>query len=168
MKCANDSLWKKHGKVKKMSEFITPSMEAFIVVAYFNCYDHTKRTLQNATQESRGDSSDDTTVSSISTVENGRSFLYTGQSRGATRNGGWSPEGVAMYNKLVKIVKAQRTNSKFDTALLRLVMQTEKKRKRRSITEVEDPENDLDQLGAYVSVTGEETAAEAAVEIAAV
>ena len=121
-------------------------MEAFLVVAYFNVYGVIKRELEKELEKrSNSEVGNRSPVGNVGSVDTSPVFLYTANSRGATRNGGWSQAGVTMYNKLIGVITKQRENTKFEDDLVQLVLQSEKKRKRPS-EGYQDPKNNLDEL----------------------
>jgi hypothetical protein len=125
-----DEDWKRHSKNSRISDFIQTSLEAFGIVTYINGYEVWKSRFKGVTGE--GDD-----ISSITTPGDGsedtKSFKFTSNARGSRKYAGWSPEGMALFNRVEEVLSEQRakeeSGSRFDDRVLEN-LSTKRKRSR--------------------------------------
>jgi len=95
---------------KLFDDFISPSQEAFALLLYSNGYDNWVWMHAHASLSSDG--SDDSNGTEGGEGDDGRPpYKYTKRTGDFTsRNGGWSKEGMRLYNDLYKTVQDNRLN----------------------------------------------------------
>jgi hypothetical protein len=117
-----------NSSVMLFDELVSPSLEAFALLLYKNGYENWIWMHNNACMTS--DVSDDT-------EEECPNYKYTTRAGGdfTSRNGGWSREGMRLYNELYKMAKTDRENDKGTFGKVYKVHRVEmsgRKRKRRT------------------------------------
>ena len=123
------SKWKTRCVHQKMSTFIRPAFEAFVLLAYENCYEAYK--------------------DGEATKDPSKKFKYTVDRRLCNRNKGWPDEAILRYNELhARIVVDREQNSDFDDVLLETLtdkyMKKKDRRKRKGdVTPARVARNDL-------------------------
>ena len=112
MQCVIPSTeWKLFARRKKLSEYVTPTLEAFAILIYKNAYHkwneeftlEDQRSLENGGVSDVGDG-----LSSLTSSRSARGFLFTGDSKGSRKYEGWSPEGMKFYNDVLNLIVDQR------------------------------------------------------------
>ena len=112
--------WKSKYMAKKMSSFIKPAFEAFVLLAYENCYEAYKDGGQ--------------------VMDPSKKFKYTADKKFSARNRGWPDEAIVRYNELhAKVLLDRQTNSAFDDELLEALQEKYMKKKKRRNQEQEAP-----------------------------
>jgi hypothetical protein len=107
MECAiSSSEWKLKSRNKRMSEYITCSLEAFAVLMYYNAFPVWNQRWTVDTGVNTASNNDD--VSTISGLTPNKGFFFTQDSKGARKYEGWNNDGMAFYNDLLALVKKQR------------------------------------------------------------
>lgn len=133
--------WQNKSKRSKLSQFVPKNLEAFAVLTYINGHGRWKEELGGAPAE----------ASDISSGSSNNEFHYT-----SARGGGWSCDGLDMYNALVRVLSVQRATQEgggqFDEALMQVCRDSSLTRR------AEVPvDNGLAELAASVGVDEEET-----------
>jgi hypothetical protein len=107
--------WKLKSKNKRLSEYVTVSLEAFAVLMYCNAFPVWNQkwrvdtvTTNSTTSTSAAEASDDDDISTLSGLTPKKGFAFTGDSKGAKKYEGWNNEGMTFYNDLLALVKKQR------------------------------------------------------------
>jgi hypothetical protein len=110
MECAIPSAeWKLQSRRKKLSEYVTTTLEAFAIVVYYNAFDvWTQRWSVEATAATATNTGDDE-VSTL-TAASKCTFRFTGDSKGSRKYEGWNSAGVEFYNEMMGLVEKQRSN----------------------------------------------------------
>lgn len=117
-----DNEFKRGAHYKLLSEYMDHTLEAFLTLVYVNYYNVWKmeflaKSANNASSDSSSDgaviagtSDENTDFSDISGGDERPATQYTskGGARGKGKYGGWSSEGIDLYNKLVDIIAVQR------------------------------------------------------------
>jgi hypothetical protein len=85
-----------------LSNYMPVPLEAFTVVIYTNNY----KKFMNLHWKCDGGE-----LSSVSTVSGPEDTLFTNDSRGAGKYGGWSEDGMEFYNRVFEVIERQRTRS---------------------------------------------------------
>jgi hypothetical protein len=163
MECVTSSAeWKLKSRNKRLSEYVTFSLEAFAVLMYYNAFPVWNQRWTVDTVNSEGTTSttvegsdDDDDISTLSGVTPKKGFIFTGMSKGARKYEGWNNEGMVFYNDLLALVEKQRGHPgcTFENDLL--VALSKKKRKGSGIdTEKQPPRvrNQVDELMRIVGV----------------
>ena len=113
--------WKLKSRKKRLSDYVTVSLEACAVLIYYNAYPvwsqrwivNTVVTDGSATsvdveEPTSDDDADD--VSTLSGLTPKKGFMFTAESKGARKYEGWNHEGMAFYNDLLALVEKQRAH----------------------------------------------------------
>jgi hypothetical protein len=140
-----------------LDDLVPPSQEAFALLLYKNGYENWLWMHNHACMTSDGS---DVTVGGEDEV-GCPSYMYT-RRRGdmTSRNGGWTRDGMDLFNELYRKVRADRLN---DNGAFAKVYREHKarlllgKKRKRSCTTRQDPvavSNDLDELWEAAAVTG--------------
>ena len=112
--------WKSKCVAKKMSSFIKPAFEAFVLLAYENCYEAYKDGGQ--------------------VMDPSKKFKYTADKKFSARNRGWPDEAIVRYNELhAKMLLYWQNNSAFDDELLEALAEKYMKKKKKRNQEQEAP-----------------------------
>jgi hypothetical protein len=162
MECVISSAdWKLKSRNKRLSEYVTYSLEAFAVLMYYNAFPVWNQRWTVDTVNSVGttsttvEGSDDDDISTLSGVTPKKGFMFTGESKGARKYEGWNNEGMVFYNDLLALVEKQRGHPGCTFEHDLLVALSKKKRKGRGIdTENQPPRvrNQVDELMRIVGV----------------
>jgi len=131
---------------KKVNEIATVSDKAFVLLVLENIWDDMmnldiddyyhprKRTKSNNAENNKTSTTAKSTADTMDNNDNrnGR-IVVTGQWtsawRGSRRYGGWSPEGIDRFNRLVKIVKQDRDNDTHFQAQYEIWLNESKRKK---------------------------------------
>jgi hypothetical protein len=108
MECAIPSAeWKLQSRRKKLSEYVTTTLEAFAIVVYYNSFDvwNQRWSVETSTEIAGNDGNDDVSTLTAATK---CSFRFTGDSKGSRKYEGWNSAGVGFYNELLGLVEKQR------------------------------------------------------------
>jgi hypothetical protein len=143
-----------HSNRKLLSHYMSPNLEAFLVLTYVNNYDAWKAEMegeqfpsnQDATseedeEEDQENEENNQQLAGSKRDRDGNSRLvspvskakkkFTANPRGKGKFKGWSEEGMVLYKKLTKIVKQQRADKKlgedFEALLLEEFLSRNKK-----------------------------------------
>jgi hypothetical protein len=104
------SEWKLKSRKQKLSNYITPTLEAFGILVYFNSFD-----VWNQRWKSSDNSSSSTEIEDdLSTLSGGTekcSFKFTGDAKGSKKYEGWNGNGMHFYNNLLGLVESQRART---------------------------------------------------------
>ena len=106
--------WKQRCTNKKMSEFVKPSFEAFMLLAYENCYETYKK-------DGLGGGP--------------RKFKWTSDRKFSSRNKGWPDEAIVRYNDLHARIVVDRNENKDDFDVTFMEEMSKKYSKKRKPTE---------------------------------
>lgn len=138
VRCAGAKEYGYPMKAEVLSSFMTPSMEAFLVVCYCNGMNR-----WNSERHRRHNPGSDTEVVR---------FRFTDSARGAKKNQGWSREGIDLYNQIWKKLKEQRAMTTlgldFENALLQRIQDIDAEEREGDSLVI--AENDLEELVAAV------------------
>ena len=136
MECVIPSAeWKLKSRNKKLSQYVTATLEAFAVLMYYNSFPvwnqrWTVDTVDtDSTMASTTAASDD--LSFISGLTPNQGFRFTAESKGSKKVEGWNSEGMECYNDLLGLVEKQRgrTGCTFEYDLL-VALSTKRKKRR--------------------------------------
>jgi hypothetical protein len=153
--------WKLKSRNKRMSEYVTVSLEAFAILMYYNAFPvwDQRWTVDTVTTDGSDTSaaleaSDEDDVSTLSGLTPKKGFMFTGESKGAKKYEGWNNEGMAFYNDLLALVEKQRGHPgcTFEHDLL---VALSKKKSRGGIDAENQPpqvRNQVDELMRIVGV----------------
>ena len=111
IECAVPSAeWKLQSRKKKLSEYVTTTLEAFAIVVYYNSFEvwNQQWKVETGAETASNEESDD--VSTITTATR-CAFRFTGDSKGSRKYEGWNSDGVGFYNELLSLVEKQRNTS---------------------------------------------------------
>jgi hypothetical protein len=90
--------WKRHARIKLMSDYVSQTLEAFAVLVYSNGFE--KWNEEFPVSEDEG-----TEASSLTSGSRGNCrFRYTSDSKGSRKYEGWSPDGMKLYNEVLVLV----------------------------------------------------------------
>lgn len=119
-----DNEFRRGAHLKLLSEYMDHTLEAFLVLVYVNHHDYWKmefeaRSTNNRLSDSSDDSQGNDNLSAISDVSSsvgsgggggGSRFTNRGGARGRGKGkfGGWSNDGIDLYNKIADIIYEQR------------------------------------------------------------
>ena len=115
------SEWKLKSRNKRMSEYVTVSLEACAVLMYYNAFPvwNQRWTVDTVATEDGSETSDEVEqasdedaddVSTLSGLTLKKGFMFTAESKGARKYEGWNHEGMAFYNDLLALVEKQRAH----------------------------------------------------------
>ena len=160
MECVIPSAeWKLKARNKKMSQYVTATLEAFAVLTYCNSFPvwNQRWTVQEddtgGGADSTSDDSDD--FSAISGLTPKKGFRFTAESKGSKKYEGWNSDGMKCYNDLLGLVEKQRARRgcTFEYDLL-VVLSTKRKKGRHTSDENQPPRvrNHMDELMRIVGV----------------
>ena len=160
MECVIPSAeWKLKSRNKKMSEYVTATLEAFAVLTYCNSFPvwnqrwNVQADNTGGAADSTSDDSDD--FSAISGLTPKKGFRFTAESKGSKKYEGWNSEGMKCYNDLLTLVEQQRgrRGCTFEYDLL-VALSTKRKKGRGSSDENQPPRvrNHMDELMRIVGV----------------
>jgi hypothetical protein len=139
------------GHTQLLSSYMTPHLEAFLVVTYVNSYDSwkSKVVVDSSTEEegnreqrsagnkrSRGESS--SSLPSLSSVSMTSSKKYTENARGRGKFKGWSEAGLSLYNKIVSFLEQQRANNEYGEHYETNLRLEFEKQKKNSVGDIDD------------------------------
>jgi hypothetical protein len=145
------SEWKLLARRKRMSEYVTPTLEAFAVLVYKNAFERWNEEFPS--EDGNSDSVDG--LSSLTSSGTICGFLFTGNSKGSRKYEGWNPAGMKFYNELLKLIGEQRgrTGCPFERNLLNCLA-SRPKGGRRNEDEIQTPRanNEVEQLMQIVGV----------------
>jgi hypothetical protein len=119
MECVIPSTdWKLKSRKKKLSQYVTTTLEAFAVLVYANSFDVWNQRWRVESATSISEESDD--LSTLSGATNRCAFRFTGDSKGSRRHEGWNRAGMEFYNELLGLVENQRNcpGCNFESKLL--------------------------------------------------
>jgi hypothetical protein len=152
------SEWKLLARRKRMSEYVTPTLEAFAVLVYKNAFETWNEEFpseDNRGAETDGVSDSADGLSSLTSSGTIRGFLFTGNSKGSRQYEGWDPAGMKFYNEVLKLIGEQRgrTGCPFEQNLLHCLA-SRPKGGRRNEDEIQTPRanNQVEQLMQIVGV----------------
>jgi hypothetical protein len=143
--------WNRESRKRKISSIVTVSLEAFAVTCYANGYDVWNRRYKNEGSEM----GDDMSAISVSTKNSSDSFRFTNDSKGSRKYGGWSNEGMLLYNDLVIVLGRQRSRlgCTFEKELLvQLSIKQKARRGGSGNSEMPRASNELEKLMGLVGV----------------
>jgi hypothetical protein len=143
------SEWKLHARKKRLSVYITPTLEAFAVLVYKNAFTKWEVEFQ------LNDEDDGTETSSLTTSSSNHRFLYTGDSKGSRKYEGWNAEGMRLYNDLVDLITQQcgRAGCTFERDLLKKISGKPRVgRKSQDANQAPRVKNNVDQLMQMIGV----------------
>jgi hypothetical protein len=107
MECVIPSTdWKLKSRKKKLSQYVTSTLEAFAVLLYTNSFDVWNQRWRVDSAASGSDGSDD--LSTLSGATPKCAFRFTGDSKGSRKYEGWNSAGMEFYNELLSLVENQR------------------------------------------------------------
>jgi hypothetical protein len=160
MKCVIPTTkWKLLARKQRMSEYITPTLEALALLVYKNAFDKWNEEFlskDNRSETSNGvhDSADG--LSSLTGSRATHGFLFTGNSKGSRKYEGWNPAGMRFYNDVLCLIGEQcgrSTGCPFEQYLLHRLA-TRPKGGRRNEDEIQAPRanNHVDQLMQIVGL----------------
>jgi hypothetical protein len=161
MECVIPSTeWKLKSRNKKLSQYVTTTLEAFAVLMYYNSFpvwNQRWRTVgtedTDHTMASTSDDSDD--VSDISGLTQQKGFRFTAGSKGSKKYEGWNSDGMECYNAILGLVEKQRERRGCTFEYDLLVALSKKKKKGRGTSEESQPprvRNHMDELMRIVGV----------------
>lgn len=109
MECVIPSAdWKLKSRKKKLSQYVTTTLEAFAVVVYCNSFDVWKQRWSVEAAASTHGSTESDDVSTLSGSTPKCAFRFTGDSKGSRKYEGWNVAGMEFYNELLGMVEKQR------------------------------------------------------------
>ena len=110
--CYGVMKWKHKVMEEKISDFMMPSFEAFVLLAYENYYkSYTAEVVEGVAKPP---------------------FKYTSRSCSSPRNKGWPAEAIAQYNALhMRIIADRRANANFDKEFLQASREEMRTRRNR-------------------------------------
>jgi hypothetical protein len=156
MECVIPSTdWKLKSRKKKLSQYVTKTLEAFAVVVYTNSFDvwNQRWRVESTASTSGSEESDD--VSTLSGATPRCAFRFTGDSKGARKYEGWNSAGMEFYNELLSLVEKQRNHPgcTFERNLL-TALATKPRTGRANDAESQPPKarNDVSELMRIVGV----------------
>jgi hypothetical protein len=157
MECVIPSAdWKLKSRKKKLSQYVTTTLEAFAVVVYYNSFEvwNQRWRAEVAAASSISGSEEIDDVSTLS-GETKCTFRFTGDSKGSRKYEGWNSAGVEFYNDLLSLVERQRARPgcTFERDLL-TALATKPKRGRANSSESQPPKarNHVSELMQIVGV----------------
>mgnify|MGYP000116975098 CR=1 FL=1 len=105
------SEWKLLARRKRMSEYVTPTLEAFAVLVYKNAFERWNEEFPS--EDIRGAKPDGVSnntdgLSSLTSSRTICGFLFTGNSKGSRKYEGWNPAGMKFYNEVLCLIGEQR------------------------------------------------------------
>lgn len=125
--CYGVTKWKMNVTEAKISHFVTPSFEAFVLLACDNCYLPFTHDVNHEPGSDRPP------------------FKYTCHNQATPRNKGWPDEAIQKYNKLhARVVKDRKDNCEFDNEFLHVSKEERANKNRRQV----QPENNDDAMVA--------------------
>jgi hypothetical protein len=104
MECAIPSAeWKVQSRRKKLSEYVTTTLEAFAIVVYYNAFDvwNQQWCVEPAADIAGNEGADDISTLTAATK---CAFRFTGDLKGSRKYEGWNSAGVGFYNELLSLV----------------------------------------------------------------
>lgn len=127
---------------KNLSEYMTITVEAFALVLYTNNY--WKWTKMYWRDE------DNSTISGDSEKSHLGGTLFTYDSRGSSKFGGWNSEGYILYNRVFEMLEVQRrdprSGKRFEDSLKRMFQSRNNGKKRKRSTPVIAIRNGISDL----------------------
>jgi hypothetical protein len=112
---------------KRLSEYMSPSLEAFLVVTYANNYNSWVDEGRGAGEIRRSASAATTTTTSTTTPTGGAEAaemvsptparackIFTANSRGQGKYKGWHQQAMLLYNEVQRVITYQRTHGSRD------------------------------------------------------
>lgn len=115
--------WNSRVTEYKISDFVTPSFESFVLLCYENCYEaveKAEKVEQNEDSRSKG--------------RTRKVFKWTSDARLTGRGRGWPSDAIRRYNTInEKVIESRRENTYWDENFLqdrKLEKENKKKRKR--------------------------------------
>ena len=100
--------WKLFARRKRLSEYVTPTLEAFALLIYRNAYDKWNEEFSTDDQQSLENDGGGDGLSSLTSSRGVHGFLFTGESKGSRKYEGWSPAGMKYYNDVLSLIVEQR------------------------------------------------------------
>ena len=147
--------WKMKSRKQKMSEYLTPTLEAFAILMYSNSYEVWNQRWKSQASTSSNSSREGDDMSTLSGASSKASFKYTGDSKGCQKYRGWNREGMDFYNQLLDLVEFQRQRAgcSFERVLL-TALATKPRYRGAAEREIDPPKarNHLDHLMEIVGV----------------
>jgi len=116
--------WKLFARRKRLSEYVTPTLEAFALLIYRNAYEKWNEEFtvneQNSMENEENSNVGGDGMSSLTSSKSVHGFLYTGESKGSRKYEGWNPAGMRFYNDVLGLIVEQRgrTGCPFERNLL--------------------------------------------------
>ncbi len=110
--------WKQKSRKKKLSQYVTSTLEAFAVVVYYNSFDVWNQRWRVETDASMGGSEATDDVSTLSGSTPRCAFRFTADSKGSRKYEGWNVAGVEFYNELLDLKQRDRPGFTFERDLL--------------------------------------------------
>jgi hypothetical protein len=118
------------GHTKLLSSYMTPHLEAFLVVSYVNGYNKwkSKAMVDSSSDEGRGGSPEKSaggnkrpreedspapSLPSLSSVSMNSTKKFTENARGRGKFKGWTEEGLSLYNKIIEFLEQQRAKDSY-------------------------------------------------------
>ena len=133
---------------KSLSEYMTITVEAFALVLYTNNY--WKWTKMYWRDEHNSTISGDSDKSHLGT-------LFTNDSRGSSKFGGWNSEGYVLYNRVFEMLEVQRRDprcgKRFEDSLRRMFQSRNNGKKRKRSTTVIAIRNGISELDRIMGVS---------------
>ena len=109
MECVIPSIdWKLKSRRQKLSNYITPTLEAFGILVYYNSFDVWNQRWKSVDSNSSEGSREVDDLSTLSGATGKCSFRFTGDAKGSRKYEGWNGEGMEFYNQLLGLVEKQR------------------------------------------------------------
>ena len=145
--------WNGNRKTKNLSEFVTDSMEAFMVVAYDNSYNlwmdkyGRKFTKDNGDNNNNGEElsciSENTTIST---------YKYIEGTNGSGRSRGWTEKAFETYNRIIEVIKQQKIiyGEEYEDNIRNSMVEDKQKNRRRKNHVV--PKNDINKLMKIIDI----------------
>lgn len=133
---------------KNLSEYMTITVEAFALVLYTNNY--WKWTKIYWRDEDNSTISGDSERSNFGT-------LFTYDSRGSSKFGGWNTDGYILYNRVFEMLEVQRrdprSGKRFEDSLRRMFQSRNNGKKRKRSTTVIAIRNGISELDRIMGVS---------------
>jgi hypothetical protein len=97
-------------KKKKVSEYVTTTLEAFAIVIYYNAFDVWNQQWSVEPKADTAGKAENDDVSTL-TAATKCSFRFMRDSKGSRKYEGWNSAGVGFYNELLSLLENQRNNA---------------------------------------------------------
>jgi hypothetical protein len=106
-------VYKVSSRKLRLTEYVKPSLEAFLVLTYVNSYGCWMKAWEDkfpvlAAKGEHLDPDPGVATDGEITIYNGRAKLFTSDAKGKGKLKGWSEEGLALHRKMADVIRAQR------------------------------------------------------------